>query len=204
MSNHLFDRINQLIILTASQQADLSHAIVRESLSKGTPLLSPGQICDRIYFVEQGVLRSSCEIEDKDVTRWFAFPTHFATDYFSFVYQKPSETWLMTVTDVDLLSLSYLSLRDLCQKDSVWIDLNRRLLEEYYLSTLDRVMQFQTLSTSERYQQILTEFPDIEIQVSLGHLASFLGMSQETLSRLRHQKRQRLLRESQDFDKNQI
>ena len=191
MDSRLFDRINGLIILTATQQSELSGLVTHESCLKGTLLLEEGQICDRIYFLEEGVLRSSCFVDGKDVTRWFSFPTHFATDYFSFVYQKPSENNLVAETDVTLLSLSYLALQELCRKDSVWIDLNRRLLEEYYLSTMERVTQFQTLSTAERYQQILAEFPDIETQVSLGHLASFLGMSQENLSRLR-KRRQRL------------
>ena len=192
MERHLFDRINQLIILSATQQDDLARLVVKEEWAKGTVLLHPGDVCDRIYFVETGVLRSSCLIEGKDITRWFSFPTHFATDYFSFVYKKPSENILAAVTDVELMSLSYLSLQELRQKDPVWIDLNRRLLEEYYLSTLDRVVQFQTQSTAERYQQILTEFPGIETQVSLGHLASFLGMSQETLSRLRQRRTRNL------------
>lgn len=195
METRLFNRINQLIILSTSQQADLSRRVVRETLTRGTVLLEQGQVCDHIYFVETGVLRSYCVVDDKDVTRWFSFSTHFATDYFSFVYQKPSENTIVTVTDVDLLSLSYLALQDLCHKDAVWIDLNRRLLEEYYLSTQDRVMSFQTQSTAERYQQILTEFPEIENQVALGHLASFLGMSQENLSRLRHQRRQKMERQ---------
>lgn len=191
MESALFTRINRLIILTATQQAELSGLITHESFGKGDFLLEPDQICDRIYFVETGVLRSFCIIDHKDVTRWFSFPTHFATDYFSFVYQKPSENSLVAATDTQVLSLSYLALQNLCQKEAVWIDLNRRLLEEYYLATMERVMQFQTLSTAERYQQTLAEFPDIEEQVSLGHLASFLGMSQENLSRLRKRRQHR-------------
>ena len=190
MDSRLFDRINQLIILTSRQQSDLLQLVTQESFLRGTVLLESGMVCDRIYFVETGILRSSCSVNSKDITRWFSFPTHFAADYFSFVYQKPSENLLIAETDVTLLSLSHLALQDLCQKDPVWIDLNRRLLEEYYLSTMERVLQFQTLSTAERYQQILSEFPEIETQVSLGHLASFLGMSQENLSRIR-KRRQR-------------
>lgn len=191
----LLSRINQLIILTATQQSDLEHQIVSQTVPKGTTLLAQGEICQHIYFVKLGVLRSYCVVEKKEVTRWFSFANHFATDYFSFVYQKPSDNALIASTDVALLSLSYGSLQELCRKDPVWIDLNRRLLEEYYLSNQSRIMGFQTQSTAERYQNILEEFPEIEEQVSLGHLASYLGMSQETLSRLRHQRRQRIARQ---------
>ena len=191
----LFKRLNQLIPLNPTQRTELQRVIKPISLPKSTFLVEKEAICDQIYFVISGVLRSYCLVDDKEVTRWFSFPDHFATDYFSFVYQQPCHNYLIANTDATLLAISYRSLQHLCHQDSVWIDLNRRLLEEYYLSTQDRVMSFQTLSTAERYQQVIQEFPDIETQVSLGHLASFLGMSQETLSRLRQQRRQRKARQ---------
>lgn len=196
MNTTLFHRINQLIPLNPTQQSDLWRVIVPVSEPKGTVLLEKGEVCNQIYFAIAGVIRSYRFVEDKDITRWFCFPEHFSTDYFSFVYRQPSENYLVTSTDVSLLSVSYQSLQHLCHHDPVWIDLNRRLLEHYYLSLQERVMSFQTKSTAERYQETLAEFPEIENQVSLGHLASFLGMSQETLSRLRHQRRQRLARQT--------
>ena len=194
MDASLFDRLNQLILLNPAQKADLWQVIKPISAPKGTVLLEKGEVCDQIYFAISGIIRASCWVEDKDVTRWFCFPNHFATDYFSFVYRQPSEDTLVASTDVSLLSISYQALQDLCRKDAIWIDLNRRLLEEYYLSLQSRVVSFQTQSTAERYRSALTQFPNIEEQVALGHLASYLGMSQETLSRLRHQRRQRLAR----------
>ncbi|MEO1300197.1 MAG: Crp/Fnr family transcriptional regulator, partial [Cyanobacteria bacterium J06636_16] len=87
-----------------------------------------------------------------------------------------------------LLSLSYDNLQFLIKRDTVWVDLNRRLLEYHYTTLLKRISSFQTQSTVERYKRLLQEHPNIEEQVPLGYIASYLGMTQETLSRIRKKK----------------
>lgn len=160
-------------------------------VSKGDTLLEQGQISNHIYFVVKGMLRASCEVAGKDVTRWFSQEGDFAAAYFSFVYRQPSEDSIFPITDVTLLALSYGALQDLSRQDSIWIDLNRHLLEYYYTTLLQRVLTFQTQSAAERYHSLLREHPTFEQKVPLGQLASYLGMSQETLSRLRKKRHAR-------------
>ncbi len=181
----LLRRINQLVLLNAEQQKNLCAVVKAKRYTKGDVLLEKGDISKEIFFVIDGVLRSVCEADGKEITRWFCFPDHFATAYFSFVYRQPSEDCIVAVTDTQTLSLSYADLQQLSHHDPIWIDLNRRLLEYHYTNLLDRVMSFQAQSAKERYVSLIEETPDIEEQVPLGYLASFLGMSQETLSRLR-------------------
>ncbi|MEM6598245.1 MAG: Crp/Fnr family transcriptional regulator [Cyanobacteria bacterium P01_D01_bin.36] len=189
MYQKLLQRINQLVLLNPQQQRSLCAALKIVEVSKDDILLERGQISDHIYFLEKGVIRASCEIEGKDVTRWFSFEGDFACAYFSFVYRQPSEDAIVPITDSKVLSLSYGALHDLSRQDTVWIDLNRHLLEYYYTTLQERVMGFQTKSTAERYHSLLAEHPDIEDRVPLGYLASYLGMSQETLSRIRAKKK---------------
>ncbi|MEO1403415.1 MAG: Crp/Fnr family transcriptional regulator [Cyanobacteria bacterium J06635_1] len=185
MQDTLLHRLNQLIPLNPQQRRELSQTVQTLSLSKGEVLLDMGQVSDHIYFVVDGVLRAVCDVDGREITRWFCFEGHFAAAYFSFVYRQPSEDKIVLATDAHLVSLSYGALQALSQHDAVWVDLNRRLLENYYTALLKRVMAFQTQSAAERYCSLLAEHPDIEVKVPLGHLSSYLGMSQETLSRLR-------------------
>ncbi|MEO0769540.1 MAG: Crp/Fnr family transcriptional regulator [Cyanobacteria bacterium J06649_4] len=185
MYKMLLQRLNQLVLLNPQQQRDLCKAVKVVEISKDDILLEKGQISDHIYFVTSGMVRSSCEVEGKDVTRWFSKAGDFAAAYFSFVYRQPSEDSILPVTDVTLLSLSYVALQDLSRKDPIWIDLNRHLLEYYYTTLLQRVLTFQTQSAAERYQSLLQEHPGIDEKLPLSQLASYLGMSPETLSRLR-------------------
>lgn len=189
MHQRLLHRLNEFVLLNPQQQRSLLEVVNAVSLSRDDVLLEQGDVSNDIYFVEKGILRASCEVDGKDVTRWFCFEEHFATAYFSFVYRQPSEDKITAVTDTEIYSISHGALEALTVKDPVWIDLNRHLIEHYYTVLLDRVMSFQTCSTAERYRALLEERPDIEEQVPLGHLASYLGMSQETLSRLRKKRR---------------
>ncbi|MEO0539991.1 MAG: Crp/Fnr family transcriptional regulator [Cyanobacteria bacterium P01_A01_bin.105] len=181
----LLRRLGQLVPLNAEQQENLCAVVKAKRYEKGDCLLDRDAVSDKIFFVVEGILRSACDADGKEITRWFCFPNHFATAYFSFVYRQPSEDCISAVTTTHTLSLSYVDLQQLSQQDAVWIDLNRRLLEYHYTTLLDRVMSFQSQSAKERYHRLLISQPDIEEQVPLGYLASFLGMSQETLSRLR-------------------
>lgn len=192
MYNKLLARLNELVPLNPPQQRALCGVLQTVELPKGTVLLAAGKVCTRLYFIKEGVIRASCQVEGKDVTRWFCFEDHFAAAYFSFVYQQPSEDTITLLTDTKLISLSYTALQDLSKQDSIWINLNRHLLEHYYIASLQRIMSFQTQSTAERYQALLAERPDIEDKVPLGQLASYLGMSQETLSRLRAKQKRTL------------
>ncbi len=189
MYQKLLQRLNQLVLLNPQQQRDLCAALKVIEVTKDDILLERGEVSDHIYFLTDGVVRSSCEIEGKDVTRWFSFEGDFASAYFSFVYRQPSEDAILPITDSTVLSLSYGALQDLSRRDTIWIDLNRHLLEYYYTTLQARVMAFQTKSTAQRYRSLLRNHPDIEEKVPLGYLASYLGMSQETLSRIRAKKK---------------
>lgn len=189
MYDLLLRRLNELVPLNADQQQQLRHLVQVSEHPKDDTLVAQGEVCDRIYFVLEGVLRSFTYYEDKEVTRWLCFPDHFATSYFSFVYRQPSEDAICTLTDTKLLSISYKSLQYLNARDAVWVDLNRRLLEHYYTILLQRVMSFQTQSTAERYDHLLAAHPTIEAEVPLGCIASYLGMTQATLSRVRRRRK---------------
>ena len=191
MHKTLLQKLNQLVPLNSQQQQALSNVVQEVDLPKDYYLLEKGHISDHIYFVLEGVLHAFCEVEGKAVTRWLCFPEHFATSYFSFVYRQPSEDSISLLTNAKLLSISYQNLQYLARRDAVWVDLNRRLLEYYYTILLDRVMSFQTQSTAERYESLLQANPTIEEDVPLGCIASYLGMTQETLSRIRSRRKKR-------------
>ncbi|TYQ23940.1 Crp/Fnr family transcriptional regulator [Pseudanabaena sp. UWO310] len=189
MHEILVQRLNSLALLSPSQQKDLLQVLKYEILPKEVYLLKEREVSNQIYFVLEGVIRSFKKVDEIEVTQWFSFPNHFAVPYFSFAYRQPSDISMVTLCDSQLVSLSYEGLQYLLDKDSIWIDINRRLLEEYYTSLQNRVTSFQVQSAKERYESILREHPDIEEKVNLGHLASYLGISQETLSRLRAKKK---------------
>jgi CRP/FNR family transcriptional regulator, anaerobic regulatory protein len=191
MYEQLLQKLNQVIALNPQQQRDLCRVVHRLELPKAALILGEGEVSNHLYFVVKGGVRSAYSASDRDVTRWLCFEGDFATSYFSFVYRQPSEDSIIAISDCELLAICYDDLQHLSRQDQVWIDLNRRLLEHYYTALLQRIAAFQTQSTAERYRSLLQEHPDIEDKVALGHIASYLGMTQETFSRLRTRFRKR-------------
>jgi CRP/FNR family transcriptional regulator, anaerobic regulatory protein len=194
MYEQLLQKLNQVIALNPQQQRDLCRVVHKLELPKAALILGEGEVSNHLYFVVKGGVRSAYSASAKEVTRWLCFEGDFASSYFSFAYRTPSEDSIVAISDCELLCISYDDLQHLSSQDQVWVDLNRRLLEFYYTALLARIASFQTQSTAERYSSLLKEHPGIEDRVSLGHIASYLGMTQETFSRLRtkYRKRQKL------------
>jgi CRP/FNR family transcriptional regulator, anaerobic regulatory protein len=192
MHDRLLLRLQALVPLNPAQGMALRQVLQTETCPKDYPLLAAGQIANHIYFVVSGGIRAFKQVDGKEVTTWFSFPDHFAVPYFSFAHRQPSEDSLVTLSDSQLISISFENLSYLCSQDQVWVDANRRLLEGYYTDLQNRVTSLQVQSAQERYASILQEHPNIEEKVSLGHLASYLGISQETLSRLRSRRKKRI------------
>ncbi|MGB8699773.1 MAG: Crp/Fnr family transcriptional regulator [Thermosynechococcaceae cyanobacterium] len=194
MYHKLIQRLNQIIPLTTAQQQKLCQVVQVEERPKNWILLEQDTIANHIYFLVEGIVRSYCIVDGKEITQWFGVADHFCVAHISFATRNPSQETLILVTDCKLLSISYQNLQALFQEDTIWIDLNRRLLTHYHNALLQRVLSFQTQSTLERYENFLTDHPTLEDKIALGHLASYLGMTPETLSRLRARHRKRKTR----------
>lgn len=181
----LLKQIQQQTPLNPAQQKQLIRCLEIEDFPKNSTLLAAGQMANHLYFVKAGVVRSFRIVDGQDVTRWFSLSNQFAVSYNSFFQRQPSNESLVTVSDVSLISISYASLQHLFHQDPIWMGLGLKFLGQYYISTLNSHLSLQTQSAAERYRSLLDKHPDIIHKVPLGQIASFLGMSQPTLSRLR-------------------
>jgi CRP-like cAMP-binding protein len=108
-----------------------------------------------------------------------------ATSLYSFETQTPNFENIEILEDSTLYAISYESLQYLYHHYPEFNLLGRRLVEKYYVELMERTLSFQFQSARERYLQLLTNRPQILQRASLGHIASYLGISQETLSRIR-------------------
>ncbi len=169
---------------TGAQQA--IHSCFEEVvLSKGQHLISDGTICRHLYFLETGALRGFYHLDGKEITHWFAFENDFVTSFHSFITGQPAVETIKLLEGSILWAISKERLTQLLNQHHDIERLLRIAYEKYYLRLEERFVNSQFKTAAERYQTLLTQTPHIIERVPLGYIASFLGISSETLSRVR-------------------
>jgi len=154
-------------------------------LSKNEYLLTEGKICRHLYFLEQGALRGFYNLDGKEITYWFGFEKDFVTSFHSFITQQPAVENIQLLEGSILWSISKDTLASLFDQYHEIERLVRIVYEKYYIRLEERFVNAQFKTASERYENLLRQTPYLLERVPLGHIASYLGISQETLSRIR-------------------
>jgi CRP-like cAMP-binding protein len=153
--------------------------------SKGDHLLTEGKTCRYLYFLHQGALRGYYNLEGKEITHWFAFEDDFFTSFHSFITQQPSVENLQFIEGSIIWAISKDDLNKLLVQYHEIETLVRIAYEKYYIRLEERFVNAQFKTATERYQELLNQTPHFINRVPLGYIASYLGISQETLSRIR-------------------
>lgn len=154
-------------------------------LSKGEHLVREGERCRRLYFLESGALRGYYNLEGKEITHWFAFAQDFVTSFHSFITEQPAVENIQLLEGSILLAISKERLNRLLDAHHEIERLLRIAYEKYYIRLEERYVNAQFKTATERYEDLLKQTPHIVERVPLGYIASYLGISQETLSRIR-------------------
>lgn len=157
----------------------------QQTFPKNAYLVTEGKICRYIYFLEQGALRGFYNLEGKEVTHWFAFAPEFVTSFYSFITQKPAVESIQLLEGSILWAINKDNLTSLMSRFHEVERLVRIAYEGYYIRLEERFVNAQFKTATERYQHLLQQTPHLLERVSLGYIASYLGISQETLSRIR-------------------
>lgn len=169
---------------------ELRKAIIESSsvleVKKKTLLLNAGAHSNFIYFVVKGATRIFYTDNDgNETTTWFLLENELVISVYGFFTGKQSLDSIEAMEDCTLIALH----RDQLDKlYSNFMELNfigRKLTEFYYLRTEEQTNNLRILNAKQRYDHFLLHNPKLLRRASLGHIASYLGISQETLSRIR-------------------
>jgi CRP-like cAMP-binding protein len=150
-------------------------------------LLKPGKPCKHIWFMTKGAVRYYYTNErGKEMNTWFSMDRQVIADTSSLVKKEPSEESIQLLEDSEMYAIEYTSLQTLIQKHHAFSLWYIKLVELYYIAQIeDRLTDLQFLDAKQRYQKLLSLYPDITNRISLGNIASYLNITQETLSRIR-------------------
>lgn len=156
------------------------------ALTKGEYFLKQGRYCNRIAFITEGLIRLYREVDGKEVTQWISTPSYFVTDLASFVFQSPGRWNIQALTDCSLYSIDRDVYTNLGKEIPKWQELDKLFIAKCFVMLEERMFSHLHMTAEERYHRLLTESPELFNQVPLHYLASMIGMTPETLSRMRN------------------
>lgn len=181
----LIQLIQQKIHLDARLTQEIERNFKREEFKLGECLLRAGQYCKKLYFLESGTVHTFYFHHDKEVTSWFYKSGLFFSSWYSFYSQEAGYESIEALEDTVVYSITYENYHNLIKKFTPFERFGRLLAEEQITFVDQFYKGFSFLSAREKYELLLQYFPDIELRVKLTYIASFLGISRETLSRIR-------------------
>ena len=163
----------------------LSSILVPLKFQKGDTILEEGKVCRALYFVDKGMVRQYYYKNKKDVTEHFSFEGRIVFCIESFLKQEPSRLIVEALESTKLYAIPYDELHTLMVRNQEMEMLYRKILEHVAISSQEHADSQRFENAAERYERLLHEKPEIILRAPMVHIASFLQMTPETLSRLR-------------------
>lgn len=186
MEELLASYIQSKISVTDQELATILAHFKPMKLKKNQLILTNGQSSQRTFFVTKGCVRIFfINEEGTDSTRYFAFENQFATALVSFITSEPSEEFMQAVEDSEVYYITHKNFYHLLDIIPQWEKFYRIYLEIAYVTNTKRLMSFLMQDALAKYRQLLDENPIIVRRLSNKLVASYLHISQETLSRLK-------------------
>jgi CRP-like cAMP-binding protein len=159
-----------------------------KTIKKGKMLLKAGEICTNMYFVSKGVLRGFVKEGEREITTWISCNGELVSAISSFILQIPTNENIHAIEDCELIALSHSDLEKLYTKFPSFNITVRKLTEIYYMHAEHRAYIARLKNADQKYELFLKQYGHLSNRVPVKYIASFLGITLETLSRLRGKK----------------
>jgi len=180
-----FAFIQQVSFLSEEGKDALAAVLKKMEYPKGHHLLRPGGICQYFYFIETGLTRTYYIKDGKDVTDWLSAENSFAVSIISFLTRQPDVRGIELLESSLLWGVSWQDLENLYKQHHDIDRLGRLLLAYGMVQMQQRFDDLHFATAAERYHKLVDTNPSLLNRVPLGMIASYLGITQETLSRIR-------------------
>ena len=188
--NSYLVKINRFIEnLDTQTQIALDKITTRKRFTKGEFLLRQDEICRQSFFIERGIVRKFyLTKEGKEITTELCFADDLAVSFQSYTLQTPSLEFIQALENTEVTATDYNSFQQIKTDFPKLLELDLMMTEYYAMWLEERLQRFHTLDATRRYQKLVAEQPHFIRQIQLTHIASYLGISLETLSRIRAKK----------------
>lgn len=180
----LFTYFQKYLDLSTHTKKALEKVCSPITLKKNEILQPFGHTCKTIYFIESGIARIYYYKDGTDITELFAFEGNIIARVESLFTGRPSQKAIQTLEDSEIIAINAVQLFKLYDSYPQIERLFRLIFENAYVDTVNRIESIQFHSAEERYLSLMKE-TDIVKRIPLKHVASYLGITQVSLSRIR-------------------
>lgn len=184
----LIDFINKIYPLNDDIMQFMSSRTTFRKVSKGKFLLKPGEYCRDYYYIHKGILRSYINYGEKEITIWINPEGEITTSIRSIGGSRLSDEYIQVIENAELVVIPFEAMHELYDTFPEMNRVGRMLLEEYYSASEERVYIARLPNAHARYQHFINSRPELLNRIPLKYVASYLGITLETLSRLRAKK----------------
>lgn len=172
--------------LTDDEIENLVQITTKRDLNKADYFIREGETCKEVAFVLSGIFRSYY-ISDKgeEITYCITFPNNLMTAYSAFITGQGTNENIQAISDVELLIIPKNKIDDLVMKSANWLKFLKIVAEQQYIELEKRIFQLQKNNALQRYSDLIKNHPEYMQNIPLQYLASYLGITQRHMSRIR-------------------
>lgn len=181
----LIRALNTFHPISGAIETYFQNNIVYLNVSRGERILTAGNICENIYFIRKGVLRGFMIDNHRDITLWMSAENELATSIYSLDNYAPAKENIEAIEDCHLLAMSNNQLQRLYEAYPEFNIVGRKLLQHYYRDSENRSFIAKLSTAEQKYALFINQYDHLANRVLIKYIASFLGVTIETLSRVR-------------------
>ncbi|WP_299315953.1 Crp/Fnr family transcriptional regulator [uncultured Aquimarina sp.] len=189
MNENILDTISNFYTPLSSecQQDFFRHSTIKV-FKKGEVVVREGQLAKKAYLIEKGCARAYYLKDGKDISDWFTFENQFMASIVSFFSEAPSPHYIEFIEDSTVYEFNESTVNMLSKKHHDFEHFISKVVTETMLGLCERLHSIQFNKAEQRYDYLLNIYPNITNRIPLTHIASYLGITLETLSRIRNPK----------------
>lgn len=186
--NELENYIHHYLSISIEDCKKVAGLFRQETLSKGDYFLKSNRYCDKLSFVQQGIFRIYVPLPEREITQWISTSGYFITDISSFLFREVSRWNIQALSDAQIYTIDHQQYNEIGSLIPKWHELEKLFVAKCFVMLENRIFNHLSLSAEERYNLFFEQNRELFNQVPLQYIASMLGMTAETLSRIRRKR----------------
>ncbi len=181
----LLEYVDSIVPMSEEEMLQIKPLLYSRIVKKGDIIVSGTETCDFIAYINKGYFRIFIDHDGKESTIHLAGPEEWISAFYGFIKRTPNRENIQAITDGEIFFIKYEDLQFLFNKSHSIERFGRLLLEKLFVNKERRVISMITDSAEIRYNNLIKEKPNYILNIPLNYIASFIGVTPETLSRIR-------------------